>query len=192
VVAVQELSPRWAQAFASPAFTRAYPHRVEDVRRDAFGSGIYSRAPLLDADILQTPAMPIARATIAIEGSQVRIYSVHSPPPSHPAWVALWSSGLAAVESAARRETLPVVLAGDFNATEHSAWYARFLADGYRSAHDACRRPFATTWPNGMLRMLPIRIDHVFLSRELGCVSVREGAGSGSDHRPVIVELVRR
>lgn len=192
VVAVQELSPRWQRAFARSEFVRVYPHRVEDVRSDAFGSGIYAREPLVESDVLQTPVMPVARATVLVGGRAVRIYSVHPPPPAHPVLVDRWSRGLAAIERAARAEKLPVVLAGDFNTTQHSAWYARLLRAGFANGHDACGRPFATTWPNGMLRMLPIRIDHVFVSNELRCISVREGIGAGSDHRPVIVDLALR
>jgi endonuclease/exonuclease/phosphatase (EEP) superfamily protein YafD len=192
VVAIQELSPRWQLAFAGPEFARVYPHRVEDVRSDAFGSGIYAREPLIESDVLETPVMPVARATVLVGGRPVRIYSVHPPPPAHPALVDRWSRGLAAIEHAAREEKLPLVLAGDFNTTQHSAWYARLLRAGFANGHDACGRPFATTWPNGMLRMLPIRIDHVFVSNELRCVAVREGIGAGSDHRPVIADLALR
>lgn len=189
VVAVQELSPIWSEAFATPAFVAAYPYRIERVRTDAAGSGIYARQPLGDPDVLETPSMPIARATITIDGRAVRLYSVHVLPPAHAAWVDEWNRGLSAIQEAAQQETLPVILAGDFNATQHSAWYGRFLGAGWRSSHDACGRPLATTWPNGVLPIPPVRLDHVFLSRELACVSIAEGVGEGSDHRPVIVAL---
>jgi len=191
VVAVQELSPIWAEAFDGPEFRRAYPHRITEVRADASGSGIYSRTPFTHSDILTTPSMPIARATIRVGPSStpVRLYSVHVLPPSHHAWVDEWSKGLQAIEEAALRESLPVILAGDFNATQHSSWYSRFQSDGFRACHDLRGRSLATTWPNGVLPVPPIRIDHVFLSPSLKCTHVREGIGVGSDHRPVIVEL---
>lgn len=189
VVAVQELSPIWSEAFAAPAFQAAYPYRIERVRTDAAGSGIYARHPLGDPDVLETPSMPIARATITIDGRPIRLYSVHVLPPAHAQWVDEWNRGLSAIQEAAQQEALPVILAGDFNATPHSAWYARFLGAGWRSSHDACGRPLATTWPNGVLPIPPIRLDHVFLSRELACVSITEGLGEGSDHRPVFVTL---
>ncbi len=189
VVAVQELSPVWAAQFSSPEFTRAYPYRVEEVRTDASGSGIYARTPLLEQDILDTPSMPVARATVRIQGTPVRIYSVHALPPTYPAWVETWSRGLGAIEEAARHEVLPVILAGDFNATQHSAWYARFSRSGFRSSHDLCGRALATTWPNGLLPIPPVRLDHVFVSGRLACASIAEGVGRGSDHRPLIADL---
>jgi endonuclease/exonuclease/phosphatase (EEP) superfamily protein YafD len=41
-----------------------------------------------------------------------------------------------------------------------------------------------------MFPLPPVRLDHVLLSPELGCTAVREGEGRGSDHRPVIADLV--
>ena len=39
------------------------------------------------------------------------------------------------------------------------------------------------------LRWFPgIRLDHIFLSKELTSTQSRTGTGAGSDHRPVIAE----
>ena len=43
----------------------------------------------------------------------------------------------------------PLVIVGDFNATEHSLVYKQLKAGGLRSAHDDRGRGYATTWPNG-------------------------------------------
>jgi endonuclease/exonuclease/phosphatase (EEP) superfamily protein YafD len=49
-----------------------------------------------------------------------------------------------------------------------------------------------STWPvNGIFRYLPgIRLDHVFLSPRLACRTIRTGTGYGSDHRPLVAEIV--
>jgi endonuclease/exonuclease/phosphatase (EEP) superfamily protein YafD len=65
----------------------------------------------------------------------------------------------------------------------------RPLAD---DAWEVAGRGFGFTWPNGVFPLPPIRLDHVFVSRELAVVGARVGEGSGSDHRPVIVEISRR
>jgi endonuclease/exonuclease/phosphatase (EEP) superfamily protein YafD len=88
-----------------------------------------------------------------------------------------------------RSRTPPLILAGDFNATPHSAWHARFLRRGLRDSHDLCGRPLATTWANGVLPIPRIRLDHVLVSAHLGCAAIVEGVGEGSDHRPVVVDL---
>lgn len=189
ILAIQELSPIWQAALSTPDLLLAFPHRIEVVQTDAGGSGVYARWPLRDADILQTPSMPVARATVVVAGDPVRVYSVHALPPARSDWVGEWSRGLGAILEAARRETLPVILAGDFNATPHSAWHARFHDRGFRDSHHLCGRPLATTWPNGALAIPPVRLDHVLVSPALGCVYVVEGVGEGSDHRPILVDL---
>jgi endonuclease/exonuclease/phosphatase (EEP) superfamily protein YafD len=189
VIAIQELSQWWSDAFNSEQFLRAYPHRIEAPQEDAGGGGIYARVPLLEKDVVPTGMFPIPRATVVIDGKQVRIYSVHQPPPAVPGGVFHWNRGLRGVLEKASAEKLPVILAGDFNATQHSAWYARFQAAHFRGAHDACGRPLATTWPNGTMRFPNVRLDHVFLPPGIGCVRVAEGEGRGSDHRPVVVDI---
>ena len=63
------------------------------------------------------------------------------------------------------------------------------LAD---DAWDTGGRGFGFTWPNGMFPYPPIRLDHVFVSRDLGVRSARVGEGVGSDHRPVVADVARR
>jgi endonuclease/exonuclease/phosphatase (EEP) superfamily protein YafD len=86
------------------------------------------------------------------------------------------------------------VVAGDFNMTQHHRWYGELKDIGLRNCHEERGRGRATTWPyhNGRrpYRLLPaIRIDHVFVSEGVTCMSIAEGAASGSDHRPVIANL---
>jgi endonuclease/exonuclease/phosphatase (EEP) superfamily protein YafD len=47
----------------------------------------------------------------------------------------------------------------------------------------------ATTWPNGLHKFPPLRIDHVFFTGTFVPLTVREGDGTGSDHRPVITDI---
>jgi endonuclease/exonuclease/phosphatase (EEP) superfamily protein YafD len=44
---------------------------------------------------------------------------------------------------------------------------------------------------NGPFRYIVpgIRIDHVYLNRQLGATSCETGVGRGSDHRPVVVDV---
>ena len=56
-------------------------------------------------------------------------------------------------------------------------------------AHDALGRGLATTWPNGLFPVPPLRLDHVLASADVVPVAVREGIGAGSDHRPVVVDV---
>ena len=88
-----------------------------------------------------------------------------------------------------RKQRGPLVVIGDFNATQHSRVYQQLESDGLRSAHEDRGRGYVTTWPNGAQPLPPIRIDQAFLSPQVECLSIREGIGPGSDHKPLILQL---
>lgn len=63
---------------------------------------------------------------------------------------------------------------------------------GLRDAWDIAGRGRGATWPNlPLLRHLPgFRLDHMYVSRDIDVVRVRRGRGRGSDHRPVIADVI--
>jgi endonuclease/exonuclease/phosphatase (EEP) superfamily protein YafD len=83
------------------------------------------------------------------------------------------------------RETVPVLLCGDFNSTPHSRVY-RHLAAGRQDAF----REAGTGWGMSYHRRLPlVRIDYVLASEEWEPVSARTVPAGLSDHLPVLVRL---
>jgi len=83
----------------------------------------------------------------------------------------------------------PLIVVGDFNATQYSRVYEELKNAGLRSAHEDRGRGYATTWPNGMVPVPPIRIDQAFLSADVGCRAIEEGIGIGSDHKPLVLDV---
>jgi endonuclease/exonuclease/phosphatase (EEP) superfamily protein YafD len=83
----------------------------------------------------------------------------------------------------------PLVIVGDFNATQYSWIYKQLKAGGMRSAHEDRGRGYATSWPNGRVWVPPIRIDQAFLSSNVECLGISEGTGLGSDHKPLILDV---
>jgi endonuclease/exonuclease/phosphatase family metal-dependent hydrolase len=79
----------------------------------------------------------------------------------------------------------PTVVAGDFNSTRDTALHARFR----RQLVDAWQRGGlglgATRWWHG----LPLRIDFIYLSRELATRRAETLDEACSDHRPVVVRF---
>jgi endonuclease/exonuclease/phosphatase (EEP) superfamily protein YafD len=195
VLVVQELSDHWRDAFESGEVGRRLPYRVTEVRESPFGVGIYSRYPLEDAGVWYAWGNPVARATLRVGGRAVRIYDVHPLPPVYPSWVAIWEGALGEVYEELRKEFegsvqgQALIVAGDFNMTRHAAWFGRFTDLGLRDAHLDRGRGLAVTWPNGTLPVPPVQLDHVFLSGKVACLSVREGVGRGSDHRPLLLDV---
>ena len=86
-------------------------------------------------------------------------------------------------------QTGPLVVFGDFNATQHSKVYRELTSGRLRSAHRDRGRGYAVSWPNGKYPAPPIRIDQSLLSEEIECLQIREGEGRGSDHKPLIFDV---
>lgn len=88
-----------------------------------------------------------------------------------------------------------VILAGDFNATlDHMSGYG--IGDATmghcRDAASASGNGGLGTWPTGAPALLGAPIDHVMVTptwRVTGSVVLQSLDGSGSDHRPLVVQL---
>lgn len=150
---------------------------------------LFSRLPLSDIGHREAAGSPQPRATIEVGGVAVRLAGEHPLPPIGT-WEAGWRASLADLATEAGAQPLPLVVAGDFNATRDHAPFRQVLATGLRDAADARGRGLARTWP----QWLPIlALDHVL---------VRDGAGArlfvldqsevtlpGSDHKAVLADL---
>ncbi len=186
IVLLQEITPHWQARFEQPDLKQALPARSLITRTDFFGIGIYSRAPHVAAP-LTIAGLPAFRADVPVAGSSVRVYNVHTMPPRTRSALPVWNEMMSQIVQLMGGERGPRLLGGDLNTTPHHAWFQRLLLTGLRGAHEDRGRALATTWPNGgLFPAPPIRLDHLFVSPQLLVLSVSEGEGRGSDHRPVI------
>jgi vancomycin resistance protein VanJ len=80
----------------------------------------------------------------------------------------------------------PAVLVGDFNTPVESRIYRESWGD-LTNAFSRVGRGFGFTKLNGWIR---VRIDHVLTTAELQPIRARVAPAMGSDHLPVIVDLV--
>jgi endonuclease/exonuclease/phosphatase (EEP) superfamily protein YafD len=83
---------------------------------------------------------------------------------------------------------LPVVLAGDLNATHDHRPFRRLLGAGLEDSHDVAGYGWARTW-SARWWAATLRIDHVLVSRSVAVTGYRTGSAFGSDHLPVIATL---
>jgi len=80
----------------------------------------------------------------------------------------------------------PKIVAGDFNATPWSVMFRRFRAkSGLENITG-----IGPTWPAVPLALPQISIDHVFVSRDIAVRGVEIGPALGSDHLPVVSDLI--
>jgi len=85
----------------------------------------------------------------------------------------------------------PLILAGDLNAAEHSPVVQTLLATGLRDAHGAAGLGWGYTLGHALrLRHSFLRIDHILVSPDIGVVRAMAGGPWGSEHRPVIADVL--
>ncbi|MEO8538896.1 MAG: endonuclease/exonuclease/phosphatase family protein [bacterium] len=189
VLFLQEFGPRMDLALRDSGVAIRYPYVKIAYENAYFGTALYSKFPLDDVTVVEAGGRPYIRATIQIEGQNVVLYDLHPTSPGLGATIANhWNDGWTAITDAFRDETGLVIAAGDFNLDQHHRWYREIKKTGLISAHEERGRGNATTWPKDR-KLRPIRIDQVFHSQGIVCLSIREGRGEGSDHRPVIADL---
>ncbi|WP_245746409.1 endonuclease/exonuclease/phosphatase family protein [Nocardia altamirensis] len=184
VVAVQELTPEFAESFG-----KYFPHRVVYPAPGVGGSGVFSRLPLRDAGVRRNP-WGFMQAIAEIPERGVSVESAHPAAPSSRAAVEPWRESFRRQLGATPDGPLRI-LAGDFNATiDHSVMRA-LVDSGYRDAAQVVGKGLVGTWgPYDGDRIPPVTLDRVLADRRIGVRDVQVLDLRGSDHRPVRAVLV--
>jgi len=85
----------------------------------------------------------------------------------------------------------PLVVAGDLNASEHSPVLRVLEGTGLRDAFSSAAIGYGYTVGHALRPGISLlRIDHILVSPEIGVSAVQTGAKEGSEHRPVIADLL--
>jgi len=135
------------------------------------------------------PSIPVGRALRAVirtPSGPVVLYAVHALNPAYEYSFASQLDFVNRVRRAALAETMPVVIAGDFNLSDRELGY-RELAGSFR---DAARAGWADdTFDRGLWRVLFLRIDYVFIDRSWCAADAGRLEVPGSDHDAVAVTV---
>ena len=189
--------PHWDEVLERPRLLEPLPvQQAADVGDDSFGTAIASRLPVRDLDVFWSAELPQMRGVLRVDDRDVDVCQrspaaaanagIHALPTS-------WARTRSLEHRPAPRRQRSFIVAGDFNSTPDSAF-----------ADPACARSADDAWEAGGTRLRlhlaeracsrcpPMRLDHVFVSRDLGVRSARVGDGVGSDHRPVVADIARR
>ena len=187
VLLFQEYTLHWDEAFSQSQLVEAYPYHLIDIGERSFGTAIWSKRPLQDTEIWLAEQIYLTSATIEISGQPIRLHNMHPMPPQYS--YGKWDPMMDTIRQRLVAEPIPVIAMGDFNMGPYNKQYQALLNEGLRNVHEELGQTMATTWPNGRLAMPPVRLDHVFISSGIIGLSISEGVGVGSDHKPVIVDL---
>ena len=208
LVAFQEVSDRQAKAL-SDELGLEYPHQA--IYPGGFaGKALLSRCPILDSKQLHFSVVrPDLKAVVDIDGTQVTLIIAHPPPPK-PHWGGLkfdrqtWQQITSLAELAINDS--PAVLLGDFNLADWWGEYAYLRRMGLKDAFQVAGRDRGNTLPrrvgpwkrmlalNRLLSRLTffpmLRVDYIWYTEPLHCLESWVGEDTGSDHLPVLAELV--
>lgn len=189
-VGIIELTPHVAAGLAGLA--RRYPVSRIEPRDDPFGIGLWSRLPASQVDLVEMP--PLGFPALQLHWATPEpgsLWLVHPFPPIS-AEATEWRDAQLRYAAGLIRGDEDAVLAGDLNATPWSSAYRQLRSEAALSDSNADGWPWPTWFGPGLVSaILAVPIDHVLHGSAWRSVEHRIGPDIGSDHRPLIVELVR-
>lgn len=189
VIGLLEVAPAALDALAPLA--EHYPVRRIEARDDPFGIGLWSRLPDSGVTLVETPPLgfPALRLDWPAPGSG-NLWLVHPFPPLG-GQASGWrdqqlehTAGLLAGQADA-------LLAGDLNTTPWSHAYRQLRTSTGLADSRAGGWPWPTWSAGPMPFLFAVPIDHVLHGAAWRTTRHEVGPDIGSDHRPLLVELVR-
>ena len=187
VLVFQEVNDRWCEALLEIA--GGYPYTVSRPPAQRIGIEVFSRFPIVHNEYVSVAGRVTLHMRLDVNGTPVSLLCTHPPHPLTPSGFRLRNDQLADATRAASERTTPLVLMGDLNTTMWSPWFRRLVADtGLENARHGWG--ILPSWPAMLPAFMRIPIDHCLVSDELKVAGCRLGPKIGSDHLPVIVDLV--
>lgn len=184
-----EVDSPWAKAIDG-ALKERWPHSIVDDRSDNYGVLLYSKMPINKWEIFESPVayVPTIRAEVQLQDSEIVVYGIHTFPPLSDFNALALKSQLNDVAQRIKKEQKPVVLLGDLNSTPFSFYFRTFLDQCGLVDSERGIGP-QSSWPSNF-PYLGIPIDHVLTSPKIVTQSRHIGSYNGSDHFPVIADLL--
>jgi vancomycin resistance protein VanJ len=174
---------------------------------------VASKFPIVDSTVgdisFDGETHTYLRARIDVKGRHVEIFNAHLVTPrdalSPLASPTLWRLGISEMrqnQSQRMRQARkllddtrgvagPLIIAGDLNAPPASLVTRMFTNRGFVDAFAAAGRGYGYTFGHTLMKGQSfLRLDRILASRELVPVRAWIGGVSGSDHRPVIADVI--
>ncbi|MDR0253317.1 MAG: endonuclease/exonuclease/phosphatase family protein [Brucellaceae bacterium] len=190
IITYQEGSENWQPWLKTLEGTYPYRHQCGSLPKK-WGVGILSRRPFADFGApICTGDGVLATALINLGGTNVLVSSLHQSWPWPYKQPQQFEMLRPALEPMANAHGVPVIIAGDFNATSWSYNLRQYemLTDTKRIAG------LGPTWLTinlpGILRpWIGLPIDHILINDTVTKLRIRTGDPVSSDHLPVLLEF---
>jgi endonuclease/exonuclease/phosphatase family metal-dependent hydrolase len=166
-----------------------------------YGVAILSRWPIVAETLIHLPVTPpqtraggsheprgALRVVVASPAGRMAIIDTHLDPTGDDRWRRQEADSIVSIAAQARAREPMVIVGGDFNSTPESAVQRAVRAGGLRDAWDVCASGDGLTYP---AEAPTKRIDYLYLTADIGCAGARVVETRVSDHRPLVVDVVR-
>ncbi len=155
------------------------------------GTVLLSKFPIINYRYTQLSELGnlLVESMLNINQKKVMFYAIHATNPSLTKYFDDRQKQFLDLSDRISRQSMPTIIAGDFNATPYSPTFRRLLqATGLRDSRAGFG--WQPSWPTYFpLFWLPI--DHILVSPDFQVLLRTTGSYIGSDHYPVIAELSR-
>jgi endonuclease/exonuclease/phosphatase (EEP) superfamily protein YafD len=201
VLVLLEVTKPWATRLEQ-WFLGDYPHRwlaaatENPDAREELQIAVLSRLPAAgDCEVVNLGKLNSQiRVPLRWRDHVFALYGIHPRKPwPYAVYARAWRDRKQLLDWFAR-ERLPIVVAGDFNATPRSAFVHRLHLLGLANASEAVCGCAPVTWPMhpGLLSPFRVAIDHVMHSEEFAAIAFRKGLATNSVHSSICTELTWR
>ncbi len=200
IVALNEVGEPLADALNGSSGD-GYPYRAV-YGWHVLGKGLLSRYPIVEESgpFTLNTTMTHLYATLDVDGAPLRVIIAHPPRPLFADGRYYYRPG--AAEDVAELVEMataggPAILLGDFNLTDRHPSYRVItdagLTDSFREIGWGLGVTFPVWAGRAALPLPPlVRIDYVFHTAEFVAINAYVAADTGSDHLPLVVDLIWR
>ncbi|MEG4306561.1 endonuclease/exonuclease/phosphatase family protein [Microcoleus sp. D3_18a_C4] len=182
-----EVNSTWARELS--VLSEIFPYSSTQQESERFGSAIYSKLPLENSSVKAfSNQRKSLSADVKFQGKIISLILAHPTVPVKQESFIDRNKQLAGIGEYAAQVKNPLIVVGDLNTTMWSPFYKNMVKTGnLRNARSGFG--ILPTWPTFMpLAYIPI--DHFLVSKEIGVLKIRTGRNVGSDHLPLITDLV--
>ena len=189
IIILQEVDEVWLENIKE--LKKDYPYFLEYPRLDNFGIALYSKFPLRKPKIETWTdyEVPVITAEIKSNGNILKIYGVHTLPPTGNEYFRVRNEMLSKINEIFSDSNHPLIIAGDLNTSVYSISYKKYIKSSNLKDAQILAKTLKGTWNAKHFPFMRISLEHVLVSPEIKVQSFDIGKNFGSDHLPVFVDL---
>ena len=167
-----------------------FKYKKVEIREDNFGIGVYSNVKIDDSKVEYFGEAKVPSIVVYMEKESRRFtfIATHPLPPTGERYFDLRNSQFKFISSHRNEFGKSLIVAGDLNTTSWSYGFKQLIKD--MDLYDS-RKGFGiqATWQTN-ISIIKVPIDHCLVSKDIRVLKREVGNDVGSDHRPILADLI--